>query len=62
MQGEVAMSEVVRLEDRRRNANNGDYPIIKKMVVGKLIECVNLDTLTPAQYAKYISQFPEETR
>ena len=53
------MSEVVHLEDRRCK-DKGDYPIIKKMVDGEIIECVNLDTLTPAQYSKYLSQFPDE--
>jgi hypothetical protein len=56
------MSEVVHLGDRKRKAHGNDYPIIKKIVDGEIIECVNLDALTPAQYKKYLSQFPEEPR
>jgi hypothetical protein len=57
------MSEVIRLDERKSKTNKyGDYPIIRKIVDGEIIECVNLDALTPAQYAKYLSQFPEEPR
>jgi hypothetical protein len=57
-----AMSELIRLNEHQRSASkNRRYPIIQKIVDGELIECVNLDELTPAQYEKYLSQFPEES-
>lgn len=54
------MSDVIRFQDHKRKANNDDYPIIKKIVDGEVIECVNLDALSPAQYQKYLSQFSSE--
>jgi hypothetical protein len=54
-----AMAEIIRLQDHKRNASEGDYPIITKVVDGEIVECVNFDTLTSAQYSKYLSQFPD---
>jgi hypothetical protein len=47
------MGEVVSLEERRRKTSEASYPIIRKVVDGEVIECVDVDALSPAQYAKW---------
>ncbi len=50
------MSKIVRLEDYRPKAIAGNYAIIEKLVNGKIVECVDVDALTPAQRSKFFSQ------
>jgi ABC-type transporter MlaC component len=48
------MSNIVQLADRRRAISQNNQ-IIKKLVDGEIVECVNLDSLTPAELSKYFS-------
>jgi hypothetical protein len=52
------MSDVIQLKDRRRETKQKN--IIKKIVNGEVVECVNIDALTPDQFSKYFSQAPSE--
>jgi hypothetical protein len=48
------MSNVVPLRLRRRIVDNGHS--IRKMINGEVIECLNVDLLTPAQRSTYFGR------
>jgi hypothetical protein len=50
------MSDVIRLEDRKRkHPRLSDVPIIKKIVDGEVVECVDIDALPPEQQNRFIA-------
>jgi hypothetical protein len=49
------MSNVIAFRPRQRKIETGSN-IIRKLINGEWVECVNVDALTPAQFAKYFSQ------
>jgi hypothetical protein len=51
----AAMSEIIQLEERRRPMTTNNPALIKKIVDGETIECVNVDALTPAERLKYFA-------
>jgi hypothetical protein len=54
------MAKIVYLSDRKQASRSATFPVIQKVVEGKVIECVNVDLLTAAQRAAYFSQTPEK--
>ena len=51
------MSKVIPFKTQPPKVAEGDYPTFNKVVDGKIIECVNLDALTPVQRSRYFSTF-----
>jgi hypothetical protein len=49
------MADIVQFAPRKRKPNSVDYPIITKVVDGKIVECVNVDALSLAQRARYFA-------
>jgi hypothetical protein len=48
------MAEILEFKGRRRQASSGNHKIIKKLVEGKIIECIDLDDMTSAQREEII--------
>ena len=44
------MSKVVKFIDYRNKNSADGIPVIQKIVDGRIVECVNFDILTSAQY------------
>jgi hypothetical protein len=51
----AVMGEIIRFEDRK-SRKMANHTVIRKLVDGELIECVNVDVLTPAQLSRYFSE------
>lgn len=49
------MDKVPPLAERRARSQEPPVPTIKKIIDGKVVEYVNLDTMTPAQLARYLA-------
>lgn len=48
------MSQVIRLVDRRRR-RPPDYAIVKKIVDGEIVECVDIDALPPDRISEFLA-------
>lgn len=54
------MSEIIKFEDRRNRPQpqRCPHPIIKKVVDGEVVECVDLDALPPEALSEYLRDDP----
>jgi hypothetical protein len=53
------MSQIIKLEDRRRKvaqADIGSAVIVVKSIDGQRIECINVDALTAVERRKFLSK------
>lgn len=55
------MADIIRLEDRKYTLRRSSDGIIRKIVDGEIVECVNLDAMTPSQLAAYFAAAENET-
>lgn len=53
------MAEIISLEDRKRMKRHPDQQIIKKVVNGQIIECVNIDALPLELQSSYLQDKAE---
>jgi hypothetical protein len=49
------MSEIISFVSRKRQRLAHNVPIIEKIVDGQIVECVNLDALSPSQLSAYFA-------
>ena len=54
------MAEIIQFKDHKHQTSQGNYKIIKKLVDGECVDCVNLDMLTPAELATYFADSARE--
>jgi hypothetical protein len=47
------MADIIRLEERRPPRRQDEFPIIKKVVEGQIVECIDIDALSSIQQTKY---------
>jgi hypothetical protein len=48
------MSQIIRLTDHRRR-RPPEYAIVKKIVDGEIIECVDIDALPPDRISEFLA-------
>jgi hypothetical protein len=54
------MSNIIQFKEYKRRADHGSYPVIKKLVDGEVIECIDFDGLTPNQRSQLLSSKKSE--
>ena len=54
------MAEIIRFEPRKPDQRRNNS-IVQKLVNGKLVDCINVDVMTPSQQLAYLDSFPPET-
>jgi hypothetical protein len=54
------MPEIISFAARKRQRLAHNVPIIEKIVDGQIVECVNLDGLSPSQLSAYFAAAERE--
>jgi hypothetical protein len=57
---DFVMSEIISLIERKRDRLTRSVQIIEKVVDGKIIKCVNIDTLPPSLLPHFLAD--EDTK